>query len=286
MSSPHIQTIMEKIDELQALFELGQQTMPFLEELFHFIEEIEPLLDDINSSIRGTTQKLPDAQSKLESVTEATELATTEILDIVDEVQTDLQMLEQAYEQHAESLAELQAADAELLERLEAALGAEHETLAEEASALHDRKAAVIQEIHARAKDERDALATMQQQMTEIMMALQVQDITSQQIAAVNHIIESLRDRMSRMVDHPSITVEQAAEAPQDTGDGTFDGNARYAPTASHQDAADALIDSLKGKSNASEAPASVSAAPDDAPAEEADSGEMATQEDIDELFS
>ena len=292
MSSPRAQHIRDKIRELQALFELVQQTMPFLEELFRFIEDIEPLLDEINHSIPGTTRKLPDAQSKLQSVTEATELATTEILDIVDEVTSELGTLEAAYERYEEDLSALRKADEELLALLESRLDTEeHSDLLAEVQDIHQTKQSIADDIYAATEDEREVVETMRQQMTEIMMALQVQDITSQQIAAVNHIIETLRDRMTRLLQHSGLEAEtDMPDENDDTpADGTFDGNAEYAPTGSHQATADALIESLKNADSSSPPSSNPSsdASPSDASDDAApDEGEVATQEDIDELFS
>ena len=272
----NISEVMERMEELQALFELGQQTMPFLEQLFHFIEDIEPLLDEINASIRESTHKMPHAKSKLQSVSQATELATTEILDLVDAAQSELRTLSSTLNATEESIEAIRAADVTLLNEMREALPADHAVLAS-AEALHNKKGELIEQCLQANAEKQQAVRTVREKMTQIMMALQVQDITSQQIAAVNHIIESLRDRMTRLVSHPSVDASEDGALTLES-DGTFDLDARYEPTGNHQSVADDLINSFQKNGNAEPADASEDE-------EESGSGEMASQEDIDALF-
>ena len=305
MSSLNIGEVLDRIDELRGLFELGQRTMPFLEELFHFLEEIEPLLDEINASIRESTNKMPAARSKLETVTEATEMATTEILDLVDSVAFELKMMQKALTRKTEGLDAVREADERLLQLLNSELGTEHADLIAEVERIHRRKQPLLDEAIDHADDELEAVDDVREKMTQITMSLQVQDITSQQIAAANHIIESLRDRMTRLVEHPGIRLsdeddpaasddtETPTSAPANT-DGTFDEHAQYDPRGDHQSVADALIDSIKDDSTVEATTPSPDSAPPSSPgsADSSDPDSLSggdgkiAQEDIDELFS
>jgi chemotaxis regulatin CheY-phosphate phosphatase CheZ len=321
MSSLNIDEVLTKIDDLRGLFELGQRTMPFLEELFHFLEEIEPLLGEIDASIRESANKMPAATSKLESVSEATEVATSEILNLVDSVAFELKMMQKALNRKTEGLDAVREADERLLQLLDSELGEEHADLMEEVQRIHRRKQPLLEEAIDHADDEREAVDDVRKKMTQITMSLQVQDITSQQIAAVNHIIESLRDRMGKLVDHTTLRAEDdASESPEAAPSspngqngshekGTFDENARYDPGGNHQSLADELIDSIKQPEDDASPPAPAAEAASPSPTEAAsepddpdaatgnpdaatgdalptdDSGEIA-QEDIDELFS
>lgn len=271
MSSINVSEVLDQLEELQHVFELGQQTMPFLEELFHFIEDIEPLLDEINASIRESTHKMPHAKSKLQSVTEATELATTEILDLVDAARLKLKTLSAALEQTTDSIEAVRATDEEVLALLREELPDHQHELLEQVEQIHQKKRTLLQECTSAADDKLEAVETIREKMSQIMMALQVQDITSQQIAAVNHIIESLRDRMARLIEHPSVN-PQGPEATIE-GDGSFDADAQFNPTGNHQRRTDELISMLQENDEES------SPSADDA------GGEVATQEYIDELF-
>ncbi len=93
MKELDIKELLRKADELRALFVLGQRVIPFLEELFSFIGEIQPLLEEINKSIKENLSKMPNLSKQLSKVTEATELATNEILDIIDGIFYKLDIL-------------------------------------------------------------------------------------------------------------------------------------------------------------------------------------------------
>lgn len=300
MSSLNLDEVLTKIDELRGLFELGQRTMPFLEELFHFLEEIEPLLGEIDASIRESANKVPAAKSKLKTVSEATEMATSEILDLVDSVAFELKMMQKALTRKTEGLDAVREADERLLQLLGNELDDDQADLLEEVHRIHRRKQPLLDEAIDHADDELEAVEDVRQKMTQITMSLQVQDITSQQIAAVNHIIESLRDRMSRLVDHTNLRIDRTAPTDANpfssapASDGTFDENAHYDPAGDHQSIADALIDSIKRPDDeapplpADETDGSTSGPDDDAPDPSpppGGDGEIA-QEDIDELFS
>ena len=58
----------------------------FLIKLVYFIEEIVPLLNTIHASLHQTNSMIPTATEKLGKVTSATEMAATEVMDIVDNV--------------------------------------------------------------------------------------------------------------------------------------------------------------------------------------------------------
>jgi hypothetical protein len=229
----------------------------------------------------------------------------------VDSVAFELKMMQKALTRKTEGLDAVREADDRLLQLLNSELGDEHADLIEEVKRIHRRKQPLLDEAIDHADDELEAVDDVRQKMTQITMSLQVQDITSQQIAAANHIIESLRDRMTRLVEHPGIRLgdadtpaatdaPDAPNAPPDDSDGTFDGNAQYDPKGSHQSVADALIDSIKDGSDVEAttpppdpaAPSSDEGAASDEDADAPDpdalpggDGEIA-QEDIDELFS
>ena len=69
MNSNNLDGILEKINELRALFIFGQRVIPFLEELFYFVHDIVPVLEEINVSIYESANKMPHASSQLNNVT-------------------------------------------------------------------------------------------------------------------------------------------------------------------------------------------------------------------------
>ena len=203
MNTGDIALLLKKAEELKALFVLGQRVIPFLEEIFMFVNEIQPLLDDINQSIEENIKKMPNVSKQLSKVTEATEMATTEIMDIVDGVvyktdiilknvkemsctsdaghSTPLSILKLIYEaiQKDEDFSELQPKLKEAIEELRKQSSKDHSKLVDETEKL---------------------VQSIQTDSSAIMMSLQVQDITSQQIAAVNHLLVTIQTKLESIL--------------------------------------------------------------------------------------
>jgi chemotaxis regulatin CheY-phosphate phosphatase CheZ len=58
------------------------------------LQKVITLLDRIKNSIEESSSKIPNASVQLNTVTQATELATVEILDVLDLMGTKIHMLE------------------------------------------------------------------------------------------------------------------------------------------------------------------------------------------------
>lgn len=159
-----IKQLLQKSQELKALFVLGQRVIPFLEEMFRFIEEISPILDVINTSIEDNLQKMPKASMQLSKVSEATELATTEILDTLD------------------------------------GLVLKSNTISTNLRKLDGQNATPTGETETLVADSEGLLNSIREDANTIIMALQIQDITSQQLAAVNHLLETVQKRLSEIM--------------------------------------------------------------------------------------
>ena len=150
MSKIDINELEKKAEELQI--------MPFLNEMINFIKEVKPIVDNVNLTINDNVKKVPKATKKLTKVTEATEMATNEILNTVD------------------GITQKSTSISELLNNIQ---GDENNGVIEQANNI-------INDING------DSMA--------IMMALQVQDITSQQIAAVNHLLTTMQRKLNAIV--------------------------------------------------------------------------------------
>ena len=71
-----------KLDELKNLFSVGERIIPGIQKLVDFINEMRPVLSHINESIEESSAKIPKATDHIVDITSATELATTEILNL------------------------------------------------------------------------------------------------------------------------------------------------------------------------------------------------------------
>ncbi len=303
MKPSQIGLLLERTTELKHLFLVGQRAIPFLEEVFSFLSEISPLMNEIDASLRDTTSKMPHASNQIFNVSQATELATTEILDLVDAALRSLSVLQEDVLRHAADEAEGAQVGQALLPELAAALAGRQDDLLARTEACFQEAQRVRGEqalVRARSTDE---MHIVRRRLNEIMLALQVQDITSQQLAAVNHLIESVRARMALLTSRLSSEAE-TSDAASAFGDDTmtFNPAARFTPTGSHQNVADEAMQGFLGASDGSSALIEEPAAPEelqpnaerDIPTSEeqaAASGDGATdkgpasQEEIDALF-
>ena len=292
---PQVQQFLSKLEELHAVFVLGRRSFPFLEEIIGFVQDITVLLEEVNTSIHAHDGEMPRAASQLKSVSEATELATNEILDLVDEIFQQLRALEKGLKTSEACFDNLAEADEQLMKLLVDELGEEHDHLLAEAERLNQEKRALRDEGAAELATAREALAPVRAKMNHIMMSLQVQDITSQQIASVNHLIESVRGRMAALLGRLGSGNARVDDLP--TGEvphnATFDSKARYDHSPDRQRMADDLISSLgqgvpagsgKGHGDGAATSPPEKAAP--SPSKPAAGGsQAASQDDIDAMF-
>jgi chemotaxis regulatin CheY-phosphate phosphatase CheZ len=110
----------------------------------------------------------------------------------------------------------------------------------------------------------KEKLSVLNEESYQITLALQVQDITTQQLAAVNHLIESVNNKLSSLVDdiHKAEIKEKKVDEIEVPDTAIFDPNARYDKDETRQQNVDDIID------------------------EENRTNEIASQDEIDKLFS
>lgn len=191
MKSPaNMSELFAKLNDLKSLFTYGQKIVPVMQSLLDFMQETIPLLENINHSIADSTSKIPKASTQISNVTNATELATTEILDLVDVISNTVINIEDTVKRIREKknrqikiideIASISSSD----ERISALIASYREN--EEEDSSYDEM------IEKFAKITMDAY--------NITLSLQVQDITSQQLAAVNHLIESVQERLAALI--------------------------------------------------------------------------------------
>ena len=167
MREVDINALLQKAEELKALFVLGQRVIPFIEEIFLFIKETSPLLDEISVSIHENIQRMPKAAKQLSKVTEATETATNEIMDTVDGL---------VYKS-----------------------GIISNNLAQIKSLANGDESLTAEQFMRIVNNSEELLKSIKRDSQGIMMALQVQDITSQQIAAVTSILDAVQSRLGKL---------------------------------------------------------------------------------------
>ncbi len=203
MNEKDVTALLNKADELRDFLSVGQYFIPFLEDIVIFVREAKPILDELNGSIEEGLQKIPGVSEQLSKVTQATENATNEILSIAENFMTKIDYIQ-------ENLNKLKtAADDEIaVESLMSKFRAHpdlHDNIDEIETVLKEFFNEKVQEknrINAISEETNNMLNEMMNDSSSIMMAMQVQDITSQQIAAVNHLLERISEKLKVILEH------------------------------------------------------------------------------------
>jgi chemotaxis regulatin CheY-phosphate phosphatase CheZ len=179
----------EKLNDLKSVFRYGQKMIPIIQNLLDFMKETVPMLENINSSITESTQKIPKATNQINSVTNATELATTEILNLIDVIAEDINWIGNA----AAKLSETDKRRSEIVNKLSSLnLPGDAMQLVSQLSDLNNE----VPDYNLIT----EKVSGINNNAYNITLSLQVQDITSQQLAAVNHLIESVQYKLSSLV--------------------------------------------------------------------------------------
>ena len=183
------------------------------------------MLEHVKDSISESSNRIPKASLQLSKVTEATESATVEILNVLEAMTARISSSEK----------ELQAIS-QFVDQAGPGVGKE------------DAQRSIVSVQH--------VLAETKDNSMNIAVALQVQDITSQQIAGVSHTIESIRlqladalHRFDNPGDGDSTTPGAVGIPPKVTSVAThFDGDADFSKKPDRQDLADEIVKQWAGK--------------------------------------
>ncbi len=200
MKDMDITLLLKKAEELKALFIFGQRVIPFLEEIFLFVNDIKPLLDEINYSIQENLKKMPNASKQLSKVTEATEKSTTEIMDIVDGLVYKSDIISSNLKTLSDSNAANKANPLKIIEILSKAINSDtdlQDVIPEIAQEIKSYKQSNDTQFNEIFNSTSGIIDSIKDDSNSIMMSLQVQDITSQQIAAVNHLLQTVQSKLA-----------------------------------------------------------------------------------------
>lgn len=255
MKEIDLNSFLQKTEELKALFVLGQKVIPFLEEILVFTKDIYPEIEGINRSIEENLKKMPNVSKQLSKVTEATELATTQIMNMIDNI--------------------LDKSD-----KIQSNLN----NLKENKSLSDNDRNPIID-------DSSKLIESITNESNSIMIALQVQDITAQQIAAVNHLLETIQEKLMTIIKKfNSNDLTKLTDDVNDYKDRT-NINKLHRPIAFDPDAIDSMTDNKKRQDDVDELINSIndSKQNDDSSEDKSrsdDLSESVSQKDIDSFFN
>jgi chemotaxis regulatin CheY-phosphate phosphatase CheZ len=206
--------------------------------LLKVLSGVVPVLDEIKNSIEETSGNIPKASHQLHNVTKATETATVEILNTLDAMTQRIT----GAEQQLAALSDLHRKRRMAVQRIPAGLRRDIVKALGNADLLQEGE----DEIPAITR----LLADARQDSVNIAMALQVQDITTQQIAGVTHLIESVRTQLRTLLDELEGNTPQTSQEQASPGIRIFDTDAQFTRSTERQERADEIINKWKQKSH------------------------------------
>ena len=179
------------------------------------LQKVITLLDRIKNAIEESSSKIPNASVQLNTVTKATELATVEILDVLDMMGTKIHMLENGMKEFDQV-------------------------------GISEKQVLMLTGI-------KQTLAELKENTSNITVALQVQDITAQKIGAANHLIESVRKELLNELNFFETAKQKTDDARRKAeveidGPRAFDVNALYMKTPEHQSKIDEVVTAWQEK--------------------------------------
>jgi len=229
--SENMAQLFAKLNDLKKVFSYGEKLIPIIHSLGEFMKETVPLLENINRSIAESTSKIPKATNQIQSVTNATEMATTEILDLVDSLNNDLTGIEK-------TMVNILAKETDKSDFLLSLIPMLNKENAEifikdflNKNSSSEKLGQLLMQV-----------GKMKNDSNSIALSLQVQDITSQQLATVNHLMESVQERLASLIqdfDNTKISDHDILNIPEGA---SFDPNARYSKSEVPQQEVDSIF--------------------------------------------
>lgn len=237
-TAKNLTTMVDKLKEIDNVFKFGEKMIPVIEGFVSFISDFIPFVEEISGSIHESRAKIPEASSQIDKVTNATELAMTEVLDKIDEITSQLESVNECMD----DLVERRESTAELVSKL-------HEHVGND-PVVNDILSKISEKIDFGLSLElvKNKIREITYSTDQITMSLQVQDITAQQLAAVNHLIISVQHKLSGLLDIVDSTGYSSGDnlKMDKLPDVHFDAKANYNPKKNHQNDVDTIVDSEK----------------------------------------
>lgn len=196
-----LDSILEKVSDLKVFFDFGQKTVPALEDVSAFIREIGPAVESLRAMIEVTSVRIPKASEQLARVNQTSEQASTDILNTIDKMVALLEgLMNQGYG----------AGSSDTVSKTAESVSKSITALVEKSGWDEDiRQLYNVWDLHEQslksmnpASGIKAQLQTLQEDCTNIMMALQVQDITGQQISMVIGTLQAIGDVIDNLAEH------------------------------------------------------------------------------------
>lgn len=237
-SAKNLNDMVSKLKDIDHMFKFGEKMIPVIEGFVSFMSDFVPFVEQVSGSIQDSRAKIPEASNQIDKVTNATELAMTEVLDKIDEINDQLVNINESIDEIIEKR--------ESAEKLVVQLKT-HLTGKSEAEELLNKLVDKL-DVGLTLEVVKNKIGEITASTDQITMSLQVQDITAQQLAAVNHLIISVQNKLGGLLSAVDASNYDPNEdlKQEKLPDVHFDAKADYKPAANQQVDVDSVINSEK----------------------------------------
>ena len=214
----------------------------------NLIQALIPLVTDLDDTMSEIARRMPTASHQLARVTKATEMATHEIINRTDAILASHQSLTEDAGAEETHIIRFQASLSALKRHFEQA-GLQEATMLGHLEQLHTAFQTELAN-----RNQQDAhIQETRSHISQIVLSLQVQDITTQQVASVNHVLQAIRDQLLGLLDRLGAPLPQLAVDDDLLESGqAFDHRARYDHNPSRQQQADKITEFMASEGAAS----------------------------------
>lgn len=231
----NMEQVFGKLGDLKQFFIFGQKIVPVIQKIIDFMRDVVPLLENVNNSIQDSTSKIPKAANQIHNVTNATEVATSEILDIVDSMSMDITKIKNELIEMKNGFLNQRV----ILDKYDK----DFEGLSAKFGEL--KTGLSIDEMENKIVMIENTIRKFENDTTNITISLQIQDITAQQLASVNHLIQSVQKRLSSLLcDLGNQAGKQLPDLDESEGSRshTFNPDAKYDRSNEKQERVDMIV--------------------------------------------
>lgn len=237
-SAKNLNDMVGKLKDIDHMFKFGEKMIPVIEGFVSFMSDFVPFVEQVSGSIQDSRSKIPEASNQIDKVTNATELAMTEVLDKIDEINVQLLSINESMDE----MVEKRETAAELVDQLKSHLNGNAEAEKLLCKIVDNIDVGLTLEVV------KNKIGEITAHTDQITMSLQVQDITAQQLAAVNHLIISVQHKLGGLLNAVDATNYDPNEdlKQEKLPDVHFDAKADYKPAANQQVDVDSVINTEK----------------------------------------
>jgi chemotaxis regulatin CheY-phosphate phosphatase CheZ len=215
-------------------------------DLVQLIREIVPLLENVRHSIEESTSHIPKASKQLSNVTQATENATVEILNLLEAMSDRITKVEGKAGELKQNVLGMHSVLGTLVQAAETIPEKDRAGFAEALAAA--KRSSGDSSFAESFQSVEEMLSKTKEDSMSIAISLQVQDITSQQIAGVASIIETVRTQLASALFRFENGTD-AVDLPDENQlkGKVYDTNAEYTKAPERQTDADEIVRLFSG---------------------------------------